>query len=101
MTILRVLCRDCSSYLELDPRDAEVLECTNVPSLTTLGYRCPVCGPQLRALDAREQSIVVSAGVAVRRWVSEPDLPPLTAGDLLDFHLNLDAEVSALLGGAA
>ncbi len=100
MTSIRVTCTACDSVLTLQPAQVEVLVCVTDPDLTALGFLCSLCGPQLKAVTEEQARDLHEAGANVRRWVRETPAP-IGLDDLLEFHLNLDAELDSLLGRGA
>ena len=71
-------------------------------------FQCPACGLGIaKKTDRKIISALIRAGVVTlgtppaqdpTEMQQQPEPPALTLDDLIDFGLNIDAELSALLG---
>jgi len=84
--------------VRLRSRDLTVRVCADSDS-GTYTFDCPRCGDVVaRDASPRILALLVTAGVHAEVWyqpaeiLERPDGPPLTADDLLDFHLLLNED---------
>jgi predicted RNA-binding Zn-ribbon protein involved in translation (DUF1610 family) len=96
MTTVRAQCPDCGD-VRLQIHDLTVRVCDQDESPGAYRFRCPACTQTVtRPASAHIVDLLVSAGAPHERWawpaeLSEPRVgPPLTADDLLDFHVLLE-----------
>jgi rRNA maturation protein Nop10 len=95
MATIKATCPVCGD-VKLRSRDLTVRVCAETDE-GTYGFACPRCGePVDRAATPRILSLLVSAGVRTEVWHQPAELlephegPPISADDLLDFHLLLE-----------
>ena len=94
MATIRAACPSCGD-VKLRSRDLTVRVCADTDQ-GTYAFDCPRCsGAVVRDASPRILALLVTAGVHAEVWHHPAELfeprvgPPLTADDLLDFHLLL------------
>jgi predicted RNA-binding Zn-ribbon protein involved in translation (DUF1610 family) len=94
MATIKATCPGCGD-VRLRARDLRVRVCAETDA-GSYSFACPRCGePVTRDATPRILSLLVSAGVRTEVWHQPAELreprtgPPITADDLLDFHLLL------------
>ena len=97
MATIRAACPRCGD-VKLRSRDLTVRVCADADS-GTYTFDCPRCGDVVaRDASPRILALLVTAGVHAEVWhqpaeiLERPDGPPITADDLLDFHLLLNQD---------
>lgn len=95
MATIKATCPGCGD-VKLRPRDLRVRVCADTDE-GTYAFACPRCrGLVAREATPRILSLLVSAGVHTEVWHQPAELfehhegPPISADDLLDFHLMLE-----------
>jgi hypothetical protein len=106
MTTIRAQCPGCGD-VRLTAADVTVRVCSDDDS-GAYRFRCPSCdAPVAKPASAHIVELLVSSGVRLEMWRRPAELrethdgPPLTADDLLDFHVALQRPdwMDELLGG--
>lgn len=103
MTVVRLHCDSCHTTQEHDASALDLLLCTDDPSLNTYGWRCSVCGPQLKALPAYAREMLELAGANVCRWTCSEvaaDLRREHASLIREFSDRLESTLETILGAA-
>ncbi|MBM4363055.1 MAG: hypothetical protein FJ104_10270 [Deltaproteobacteria bacterium] len=97
MATIKATCPRCGD-VKLRSRDLVVRVCAETDE-GTYSFACPRCRePVVREATPRILSLLVSAGVRTDVWHQPAELheahegPPISADDLLDFHLMLDRD---------
>lgn len=102
-TEVRISCRTCTSRLELDITDVELIICTDTPGLNCYSFPCSGCGCRRWHTAEREAVVSLEAGGAhVIRWSTCENT--LTNGDLevlREFTTDLPSILDAILRPAS
>lgn len=97
VTTIRANCPSCGD-VQLTPRDLTVRVCADDEHGSYV-FHCPVCELAV-AKDANQRivDLLISSGVRLEVWRRPAELselhagPPISADDLLDFHLLLRSD---------
>ena len=103
MTTVRLTCERCCSHCVVRITTMNAFVCRDDPALSSYGFDCPTCGPQIQRMHVYEFHALDAAGITTTYWSTSEALADVRAEHMAlikEFSDQLPAVLEQILNEA-